>query len=139
MTLLAWVLERALLGACIFAIVQFFLSLAIVFRLLPASFRALHRLLRGLLILSFRFYRLILVRLVGPVGQQLGLDILVGIPRVTTTSLLSLLLGSALLLLIGRNLTGWTLALFLIHGLLVGLTWDEIESPGGIQLGVRIE
>lgn len=139
MNLLLWVFQRALLGICIFSLIQFFLSLAIVFRLLPVSLRAFRFGLRGLLILSFRLYRLVLRRLAPLVNQSLNINLLAGIPRVLSTILLSVFLGTSSFLVIGRDVTGWTVALFLVHGLLVGLTWEEIEAPGGIQLGVRIE
>jgi hypothetical protein len=138
MHIIFWVIERALVGACIFGLVQFFLSLAALFRLLPLLLRAFRLGLRGLLILSFRLYYLILSQLAPPIERQLGIDVLAGIPRVAATILLSLLLGCLLLLVVGANVTGWAIALFLVHGLFVGLTWDDIEAPGGIQLGVRI-
>ncbi len=137
--MLLWLFQRALLGLCIFSLIQFFLSLAIVFRLLPHSLRAFRFALRGLTILSFRLYRLVLRRLAPFMNQWLGVDIVVGVPRVLACIALSVILGTTFVLVVGRGITGWMVTLFLVHGLLVGLTWDEIEAPGGIQLGVRIE
>lgn len=137
--MLLWLFQRAVLGLCIFSLIQFFLSLAIVFRLLPHSLRAFRFALRGLVILSFRLYWLVLRRLAPVINQLLGVDIVAGVPRILACIALSVILGTTFVLIVGRGITGWTVALFLVHGLLVGLTWDEIEAPGGIQLGVPIE
>src|SRR5688572_6678241 len=115
MHIIFWVVERALVGACIFGLVQFFLSLAALFRLLPLLLRAFRLGLRALLILSFRLYYLILGRLAPMVGRQLGIDILAGIPRVVASVLLSLLFGCLLLLVVGATVTGWGIGLLFLH------------------------
>jgi hypothetical protein len=71
--------------------------------------------------------------------QGLDVDIEDGFPRAAACSLLSLGLGVILLLLIRGRVTGWGLGLCLLHGLAVALAWDEIEDPGGLQLGTRTE
>jgi len=32
----------------------------------------------------------------------------------------------------------WVIGLSLVHGFIVSLAWDELQTPGGIQLGTRM-
>jgi len=73
------------------------------------------------------------------VQQRLNINILAGPSRVIASLLLSLILGLLFLLLTDLPMTGWSIGLSLLHGLSVGLAWDEIEKPGGLQLGVKIQ
>ena len=81
-----------------------------------------------------------ILSLVAPyVERWLGVDPLAGWPRVVAALLLSLTIGGVILALTPLTLSVVTLGLIVAHGLGVGLAWDEIASPGGLQLGVRLQ
>ena len=137
--LLVGLSNQLLLGACCFSIILVFLSLAALLRLLPVLLNAIRLGLRAILILSYRLYALVLTRVAPRVEEQLGIDILTGIPRLVATVLLSLVLGLSFVALSHLPLTGWIWVLLVFHGLAVGLAWDEIAQPGGLQLGGRVQ
>jgi hypothetical protein len=116
------------------------LSLAASFRLLPRFLAFTRILVRGILILSYRLYRLILLQLDGAIFQHLGVDLFTGLTRVVACILLSLFGGLLIAMLFELfDIIGWVIGVATIHGLVVSLTWDELEEPGGIQVGRRIE
>jgi len=129
--------NQILVGACCLSIIATFLSLAALLRLLPALFAVIRLALREILILSFRLYSLVLTRLAPFIQQRIGIDVLTGIPRIAATLVLSLVLGLLLLALTRIHITGWSVGLSILHGLAVGLVWNEIEEPGGLRLGVK--
>jgi hypothetical protein len=88
------------------------------------------------LIVSYRFYHRILTTL-APAITRTGVDVLAGNWRVAATTCLSLVIG-VLVSLLALPLLPVVLVLAAIHGLVVGLVWDEIEQPGGLQLGTRL-
>ena len=132
-------LGRLLVGSCFASGSLLLLSLAVLVRLLPRLLRLTRRALRGFLILSFRLYRLLLRPLAPLILQRFNANILSGVLRVSACLMLSVGLGLLVLVVGGLRLTGWAVGLFLIHGLAVGLSWDEVGSPGGLQLGARIQ
>jgi hypothetical protein len=134
---LVQVLQYAMIGMCLTSISMVLFSLAALLRLLPRLMSFTRLCLRGLLILSFRLYDLTLSNL-APLFQRFGIDLLSGYPRLIACMLLSLLFGLLIITLIGLPINGWTVAVSLIHGLLVGLAWDETGDPDGLQLGKKI-
>ena len=136
--LLLGMTEYILIGACFSAPVLFFLSLAALLRFLPSLLALGARGLRGFFILSVRFYHLLLVRVAPFLHRRLGIDVLNGFTRLLATLLLSLVLGLSMLVLASFPVNEWSVGLLIIHGLLVGLIWDEIEEPRGLKLGVKI-
>jgi hypothetical protein len=131
--------ERVLVGTCLGSINLVLVALAGLLRSLPQLFHLARSCLRGILILSFRLYRLVLGRLAPGIQQTLHVDVQRGFPRVAICVLLSLGLGTIFLFLIRGRLTGLGLGLSLLHGLAVALAWDEIEAPGGLQLGTKLQ
>jgi hypothetical protein len=93
------------------------------------------RLLRGLLRLSYFVYSAMLTRLQPWVRRSIGLDLLATQPRVILCLLFSLSLGGALLFWRDWSPTIWLFAISAMHGLAVGLAWDNLVQPGGFQLG----
>jgi len=124
---------------CLFSLAQCFIALALLLRFLPATAKFARFCLRGLLILSFRWYRLLLTQIAPFLKRLVGIDILAGIARVGATILLSLLQGFVLLFLLHWPIAVWNVGLFVLHGLLVGLAWDEMEHPGDLQMGAHIQ
>jgi hypothetical protein len=128
-----------MVGTCLVSVSMVFLSIAGLLRLLPRFLHLIRLGSRSFLILSFRFYHLLLTRMAPVIQQHLNIHILVGHARVVATLLLSLSLGLLFLALTNLPVTRWSVGLSLLHGLAVGLAWDEIEKPGGLQLGVKIQ
>jgi len=128
-----------LVGTCLVSLSLVFFSIAALLRLLPPFLNLIRLGLRGFLILSFRLYHLLFTRMAPIIQQRLNINILTGPLRVIASLLLSLILSLLFLLLTNLPVTGWSIGLALLHGLSVGLAWDEIEKPGGLQLGVKIQ
>jgi hypothetical protein len=128
-----------LMSVCCVSLSLVLLSFAGLLRLLPRFLAFIHLVLRCFLILSYRLYHLLLARTAPAIQQRLGFDVLVGHWRLVACLTLSLCLGLLFLVLTGLPVTGWGVGLSLLHGLAVGLAWDEIQAPGGLQLGVKIQ
>jgi hypothetical protein len=116
----------------------FFFSLASLLGLFPAFARFVRACFRATLILSYRLYALVLRTLAPHIARWLGVDLQLGWPRLVATVLLSLCIGGVILLLTPLTATAISVGLIIAHGLAVGLAWDEIAMPGGLQLGARL-
>ena len=138
-TILSHFLGNFLVGILIAALSLVLLSIAALLRLLPRFLQFVRLCLRGFLILSVRLYGF-LFSLSAPAAQELlQVDLMANPWRMIACVLVSLLLGLLVLLLTQSPRLAWILLPFLLHGLGVGLTWDELEHPNGIQMGTRIE
>ena len=137
--ILSRLLGSLFVGTCIFSVMLFFFSLALTLRLLPRLLSFLRSMLRWFLILSYRFYNIILTRLSIFLQTRFNIFVFSGISRVIATFLLSELFGLSIFALLNKPLTGWIIAILAIHGLIVGLIWDGILDPGGFRLGVNIQ
>ncbi|MBI3732802.1 MAG: hypothetical protein HY259_05010 [Chloroflexi bacterium] len=129
---------QMILVSCLLAATMLFVVLTIALRLLPTTATSLNGLLRGVLVLSVRFYYLILGHLAPVIAQRFRVNIVEGLWRLAACILVSQLLGSLLLLLAGWEVSGWTVVLFTLHGMIVGLVWDEVVSRDGLQLGLHL-
>ena len=127
-----------LLGMFCFSLAFLLMTLASLLPFVPVGLRFVQHSLRAMLILSFRFYDLILPRL-NRWTMNWGIDLLKGLPRIAATTSLSLTIGCVIAIFTPLPISGLILFLCITHGLFVGLTWDEIQKPGGFRLGVRIE
>lgn len=135
---LVGLLEHSLVGLCLASLSMLLFSLALLLRQTPRLASLLYQCLRWILILSFRFYRLILVQVNQIAGQNLGIDLISGFTRILACLVLSLILGMLIVVLTNLPLA-WAAGLSILHGLAVGLAWDDIERPLGFQLGARVE
>jgi hypothetical protein len=124
---------------CLFSLAQCFIAFALLLRFLPATAKFARVCLRGMVILSFRLYRLVLTPLAPFIQHYTGLDILSGLARVVATTLLSLGQGLVLLVVLHGPMALWSIGLFIVHGLVIGLAWDELEQPGDLQMGAHIQ
>jgi hypothetical protein len=129
--------NQLFLGVCCLSIILVPLSIVALLRLLPTFLRAVRFGVRGILILSFRLYSLVLTRLAPLVQQQTGIDVLNGMARIAATVALSFALGMLFFGLTRAVITGWGVGLLVLHGLSVGLAWDDIAEPDGLRLGVK--
>jgi len=127
-----------LLNLCLFGAAQVFLALAALLRLTPAFLIFARACLRGGLLLSCQFYRLVLTPLSSLVERQWGVSLLDGFPRIGATLMLSLVIGLLFLWLIGWPITGWSIGLLSAHGLFVGLAWDDLQHPNGLHMGEKL-
>lgn len=132
------IFTRSIEGLILLAVSQLVVGMAVLVRLLPTFLRGLATLVRVILILSYRFYRLIL-EWAAPAAAAQGIDLQVGLWRVGATGLLSVVFGLLGWVVLGLNTTTLALIIFMVHGLIVGLAWDALERPDGLQLGVRLE
>jgi hypothetical protein len=131
--------NQILIGACCLSIIALVLAVVALLRLLPALLAAIRLGLRGICILSFRLYSLVLTWLAPFVQQRIGVDVLTGLPRIGATLILSLALGLLFLAITRLPIAVWSMGLLILHGLVVGLAWDELEDPGGLRLGVKVQ
>lgn len=127
-----------IIGVCAFSLLQGAIGLAAVLRLLPALLGLARYLTRLLFVGSLRLYRLLLTHVAPLVKRTAGIDLLTGIPRLIAVLLLSTSLWLATLLLLGVGLSAWTIAPAVLHGLIVGLLWDDLAQPGELQMGIKL-
>lgn len=134
-------LGNILISGLFFSIDIFLLALAGTLRLFPSFLKSGRVMLRKFMGLSFKFYQLILGQTAPFLQNRWGFNILVGLLRIISTIVLSLILGLLILLLLGLPISIWTIGLCFIHGLTVGLVWGEMEPPiaEGFRMGENIE
>ena len=128
----------SLIGISLFVLSLVFIFLALLIRFLPRSFPFIRQGLRIFLILSYRFYKLSLIRIAPSIDRVCGLDILDGHWKLIVCTLLSLIFGLSIHLVTRTHVNVLLMGLAGLHGLSVALIWDELENPAGIHLGERI-
>ena len=132
-------IEYVLMGGCLSSLSLVFFSIAASLRLIPRFLHLVRLGLQGFLIISFRLYHLVLSCLAPAAQRRLKINVLSGGFRVVASISFSLVLALLLILLVGRPVSGWSVGLSLLHGLFVGLVWDEIENSGDFRLGANIQ
>ena len=101
----------------------------------PRLLRALRWLAQLILVVSCDFYRAILSRL-SPLVLRVRINLMANPWRTIACIVLSILLGLAIMLLAGWEITPPAIAGCAGHGLLVGVVWDQLGPPNGIRMGV---
>lgn len=127
LAILSRLFTNMLLAGCCFSLTFFFISLALTFRLLPKLLPFLRKGFHWFLILSARFYALVL-------GQ-----VFAGITRVVITSLLSIGIGTLISWITSNSIHAWVVVFSAIHGITIGLAWDNLLDPGGLHLGMDVQ
>ncbi len=122
---------------CLLLLTMMFAAVTAAFRLCPSLGRFLKSALIASIIVSVRFYYLILSRLAPTVMRLWKIDILTGLWRLAATTIFSLTLGGISISLLGWGVSPWVLLLLAAHGLLADLVWDEVLDDASLQLGVR--
>ena len=135
----AAVVDPILVGVCLSSFGIILMSLLLQLRNLPRMMSGLRDSLRSLLRFSFEIYSALLTRIRVWVLYYTSIDLLMPIPRTMTTIALSLLIGWGCMSLIGLALADWMIALLSLHGLFIGLAWEQITIPDDFQLGGRVE
>ena len=128
-----------LVGTLVASLSLFFVSLAGLLRLLPRLLQFLRHCLRSLLILCVHLYRFIFSLIAPMIQWFLPIDLMANPWRMIACVLVSLLIGLLVPLVTQMPEMAWIIVPSLLHGLGVGLTWNEIEEPGGLQMGTRIQ
>lgn len=113
--------------------------LFLIIRNLPKILQALQRGLRGLLRVSFRLYNTIMSPLRVWLYQKSGVDIYAPLPRTLATIVLSLGIGTGIMAIFSLSIRPWILILLGLHGLFIGLVWENILRPEEFQMGVSLE
>lgn len=129
----------SLIALCIGSAIFLFLSLAILLRLSPGFLSALRRLVWGIVVVTYRLYAMVFDLVTQGRFQQREADNQFIAGRMLGCAMLSLLIGSGIILLLQWPLNLIWIGLFTLHGLFIGLFWDEIPNAGGFRLGERIE
>lgn len=118
-------------GAASFAVIGLLMNF-------PRLLQGLLALLRLFFRLSFQVYAFCFGRLRPIIFSATGIDLLLPKERTLAAALSSLLIGSGIFLWLGWDISYWWLTLFAIHGLVVGISWEQIEHPGEFRLGERL-
>ncbi len=126
------------LGVCAATCLNGGLVLVGLARFLPSLLNLLRYLTRLSLVCSFRLYRLILAALNPYAQRYCKLDLLAGRVRLVASIILSLVVALTVLLVLQISLNAWTVTPAVIHGLLVGLLWDDLSQPGQLQMGIKL-
>jgi hypothetical protein len=127
------------ISTTIFAINMFFTGVAGVLGLIPQLVPLAGRAVWGVLILSCRFYYLLLSRIAPAIERVARVDITEGLRRLAATVTLSFTFGCALLWLLQWDLNGPAIAALALHGLFVDLIWHEIPQAGDLQMGEKLK
>jgi hypothetical protein len=109
-------------------------TLAAFFRSLPAVFKFLGDVVYMFLRISYQAYKFLLTT----IFRLLESEPPGGIGRVIITTLLSLLIFNGMYFLIKFSISGWVSGFAFVHGLSVGLFWDDFDDPDGLNLGVSL-
>jgi hypothetical protein len=132
-------LGNLLTAGCLFSLNMIILVLAGLLRMLPSFLKFIRNMIRAILNLSIRFYKLILTRAAPTLGQYFGINILKGFARIISSILISLVIGLIILTLLHLPINALTVGICILHGLIVGLVWDGISSLGNLNLGDHLE
>src|SRR5262249_35636628 len=117
---------QMILVSCLLTATMLFVVLAIALRLLPTATNSFTTIMHSVLVLSVRFYYLMLSHISPWLDDRFGIDLLRGLWRLTSCILLSQLFGILFLLLAAWEISGWSVVLFTLHGMVVGMVWDEV-------------
>jgi hypothetical protein len=132
-------MQTILIVFCVLAYIQFFIILAFALRLLPTLLRLAGQCLRLFLFVSYRFYRMLLTPLARLIRRRSGINVTSGLWRIAATTLLSLVLGLIIMVVTPLTASVLSVSVCLVHGLLVGVIWDDVEHPGALHLGARLQ
>jgi hypothetical protein len=127
------------IGVCAFSCLQSAIAVVALFRFLPSLLSLLRYLVRLLFVCSFRLYRLILTWIAPLARRYLNLNVLDGVPRLIASSLLSITFSCLGLWLLSIDIAWWNMTLTVLHGLIVGLLWEDISHPGDLQMGIKLQ
>lgn len=127
---------RLVFEAFLLTLVNILSLLGLAIRFLPHILTAARYLAQLFVAASVFVYRLILTRL-APFAAFLHVDLLNGLWRLVATTLLSVAIGVGIVLVVRWSITPTSLIASGVHGLLIGMVWDNLGPPSnGLTLGV---
>lgn len=132
-------MQALLVLACLVIWVQLFIVLAFALRLVPTLLRWASDAVRVFLMVSYRAYQILLLPVARWVQGALGINLLVGLWRVVTVTALSFVIGLVIIAVTPLVISIPAVVVCVVHGLLVGLIWDEAEHLGHLHLGARLQ
>ena len=109
-----------------------------ILRNLPAILRAMRQALRESLIWAYKLYHPIIATIQPLMVQRFGINLARPLLRTITTSLFSLLLLLGFDLILRWRVMVFFVVLAILHGLVVGLLWDELEQTDHLRTGEKI-
>lgn len=108
----------------------------LLIRFFPHIIKVARDLAQWFVAASVFVYRLILVRL-APFAAGVRIDLLGSAWRLVATTVLSVALGTGIVYVIGWPVSLIALVISVVHGLLIGIVWDNLGPPNsGLTLGV---
>lgn len=138
MDLLLRVAVYTCFGSCLLVLNFIYLLLQGLFRNLPTLFSFSRRAIREFLLLSYRLYQPILARAQPNLWRYLGVNLGNVYVRATATILLSLVFLTLIDLVLSWQFSMFGIGLAILHGLAVGIVWNDIGRPDGLQIGEEI-
>jgi len=133
------ILGNIVVGVCLSSFGMILMSVLLSLRNFPRLLAKLQNSLRRFLRFSFDVYAAILNRARIWTLDYTGWDVFQTIPRTVATTILSLVMGWGGLSILGIHPLNWMWILFTLHGLFIGLAWEQITTPDDFQLGDRAE
>ena len=137
--LLSRVFGSVIIGTCLSGFVIVLMTIFLGIRNLPAIVRTLQRMLRSILRGSYRLYSAVLSPVRIWIFRGTGLDIFHPVPRIVSSVILSLGIGFGVLTVFSMEFSNWILIALALHGLFVGLAWENILLSDDFQMGVNLE
>ncbi len=127
------------LGIGVFMISVLFFGGTMLIRSFPALYDLFTRMMRTLLIWSYRGYHYLLVYLDPYLQSIRPYSLLVNPARTMATVCISLLAGCLLCLLLHWQMTLFIAVICGAHGIFIGLAWQNFFEPTGLHLGERLQ
>jgi len=137
--LLSRIIGSILIGVCLSGFVIVLMTLFLGIRNLPGILGTLRRFVRAIFRSSYRLYNATLSPVRAWFFREFGFDIFHPVIRIACSIILSLAIGTILLLLFSQGIPVWILILLALHGLFVGLAWENILRSDDFQMGVNLE
>src|SRR5574337_37233 len=139
MALFLSVIEYSVVGTCLLSLSFLILGLFGLFRNLPAISNFVRRILGWFMLLTLRLYQPLLTYLRPLALRYAGVDLLQVPARITSTIVLSLILHLFVHFMTSWQISAFGLGLAILHGFSIGLVWDAIDRPDGLQIGEKLE
>lgn len=132
-------LQTFCLGIGVFMISVLFFGATMLIRSFPALYDLFTRMMRTLLIWSYRAYHYLLDYL-DPYWHFINpSSLLVNPTRTMATTSISLLSGCLLCFLLHWQVTLFVVFMCGAHGIFIGLAWQDFFEPTGLHMGERLQ
>ena len=131
--------QQIFLGTLVFLISVLFFGMTMLIRSFPALYDLMNRLMRSLLILSYRAYYFLLMHL-EPYWLTISAYSLLNNPiRTLVTTLISIFIGCVFCLIVQWKITLIAIGICIFHGGFIGLAWQDFFEPVGLHMGEGLQ